>query len=181
LERLNYPRRRYFDYQLLVQMWKSQFPEATIRVRPFNTAKRLPQGVITDFASVTNVNTDGCAFPHRVNTSFDAMAVELLRLVNCGTPRLSEKDTKVFKSWLRRKSRKDARLAPQLEVSQRFQAVYDHGNSWIIETYLPDSPSALTPNWDALSQASVRTTLSVEDAVAAAKTALEEHGATRMA
>jgi len=180
VERLSHPHRRYFDYQWLVQTWTNQFPRAKIIVRSFNAAKRLPQGVVTDFADVANIDTARCVFPHRINTSLDAGAIELLRLANCSAPSLTEQEIKIFKTWLRRRSRKDNRLAPQIEISRKFQAVFEQGNSWLLENFLPHEPSALTPNWDALSQASGGATLSEKDARAAIKTALEEHTAPRI-
>ena len=148
--RMTGSKRRYHDFQELLTTWQLTFPNASLKVRAFNTAKSLPEGVISDFMDLVRIQAGPeLTYPHRVNTGLNLWSAEAMRVFNSMNLSLNTRAKKRVKTWIRQQSAEGKPL-PSLSLSHKFQESFKATNQWVLQTHLPQTPSALSPNWERL-------------------------------
>jgi hypothetical protein len=138
----------YFDFQSLLNVWKTAFPDATFIVRPFTQMGTLPHGVLSDFLELTQLAqfADEMTFGARKNESMSPWAAEALRQLNTMDIPLSPPLGNRTRHWLRFEI-PAGRVIPNMDVARKFQESYTNGNHETCKTYFNGDTTVLDVDW----------------------------------
>ena len=130
----------YYDYENMLKMWNSVFPEARFIVKPFESEKLIGEDALEDFLANSMIQTSGgYNLPIRKNTSFSKTGVRVMMALNAALKHPETNRSEMLRQYVSdclRNNYQGPQILPSRTEAENFYSNFKKMNQRIADTYL---------------------------------------------